>query len=351
MKQRKTETAKEFKARVTEVKSSLNNGTYIEKRDDTLKTIIQMHIKQKFNDGITKGASYKRDKETLAALEKCCKDLINKPIQKITLNDIQLSKEEMKSYAQSSINKMWRLLKKAFRIATSPSINLIPLNIMEDENLKIPLSNKPTKKIYPLTKKERKKLMSVLNNEERNHPYRGIVKLEWITAMRISEVLARSKDDVSEHGLHIHNTLSEDENGHTILGEHTKTYNKQTGIDEGERYFPISSELESIIKEQLKNKLTNMHNLLFWDYEKNTFISDKEINSWLSRLNSKYHISDKTLHNHRLRHDRITQWKEAGMDMEAIQYLAGHIEGSSITKDVYVEVSKEFAFKELKKAT
>lgn len=36
--------------------------------------------------------------------------------------------------------------------------------------------------------------------------------------------------------------------------------------------------------------------------------------------------------------------------MEAIQYLAGHVEGSTITADVYIDVSQEYAFNELKKA-
>lgn len=213
MKQKKKESVKDFKARVTEIKSKLNNGTYIEKRDITVKSIIEEHIKQKFNDKITRGRSYKRDKDTLNCINKCCSDFINKPIQKVTFADIQSSKEFMKDYSQSVINMMWRLLKKAFAIASSPSIKLIPFNVMNDENLKKPLSNKETKKVYPLTKEERKKLQHVLDNEERNHPYRNIVKLEWVTAMRIGETLARSIDDIDKNKtkLHIHNTLTKDE--------------------------------------------------------------------------------------------------------------------------------------------
>ena len=37
------------------------------------------------------------------------------------------------------------------------------------------------------------------------------------------------------------------------------------------------------------------------------------------------------------------------MDMSAIQYLAGHVEGSTITDNVYIDVSHEYAFNELKK--
>lgn len=349
--QRKNETKTQFLARFNELLVSIGNGTYIEKRNDTLKTIIEKYIRQKFDDGTTKGRTYKRDKETLSAIEKHCGNFINKPIQQVTLYDIQSSKLNLKHYSQSEIDKMWRFFKKAFAIASSPSIKLIPYNIMNDENLKKPISNKPTKKILPLTTKERERLAYVLDNEEKNHKYRNIVKMEWLTAMRIGETLARSKKDIINNKtiIYIHNTLTEDEYGNIIIGEHTKTYNKTTGIDNGKRNFPISQELKEIINMELSKNLTNIHGLLFWDYEKNTFISDSEVNSWLARINKKYNISNKTIHNHRLRHDRITQWKEAGMDMDAIQYFAGHVEGSSVTSNVYIDISEEYAFKELKK--
>lgn len=351
IKQRKNEPVRDFKARVTKLKSELNSNSYIEKKQDTIKSIAIRYINQKFEDDITKGSSYKRECETLQTLEKCCKNFINIPIQKVNIYNIQDAKKEMKNYSQSVIDKMWRLLSKSFLIASSPSIRILPYNIMNDENLRKPTSNKHIKKIMPLTIEERKKLQHVLDYEERNHKYRNIVKMEWITGMRIGEVLARSKDDVQKNKsiLHIHNTLTKDKDGKVILGKHTKTYNSHTGIDEGERNFPIKSELKEIIDEQLSNKITNIHNLIFWDYNKNTFITEIEVNSWIRRLNKKYHISKDSLHNHRLRHDRITQWKEAGMDIDAIQYLAGHVEGSNITADVYIDISEEYALSQYEK--
>lgn len=257
----------------------------------------------------------------------------------------------MKQYKKSGIDRAWRLLFKGFRIASSPSNRLIPYNIMDDENLKKPVSEKITEKVKPLTIEEEKRLNEILENEELNHPYRNIVKLELITAMRIGEALACSVNNIDKENkkLLINNTLTEDTDGTVILGEHTKTYNKTTGIDEGIRNFPISKEIDEIISEQTKESITNIYGLLFGDYEKNTFITPKEVNAWLRRLNAKYKIS-KTLHNHKLRHTRITRWKEAGLDMKAIQYLAGHVEGREITDKVYIDVSEEFAFEQLEKA-
>ena len=349
--QRKNEKVGDFKARFNKIIISINDGTYIGKSSETLEKIIERHIEQKNKDGITSNNSYKRDKETLEQIKKCCADFIYKPIQKVTLYDIEKAKENLKQYKKSGIDRAWRLLFKGFRIAASPSNRLIPYNIMDDEILKKPISEKITEKVKPLTVEEETRLNKILDNEEKDHPYRNIVKLELITAMRIGEVLARSIYNVNKENkkLLINNTLTEDADGTVILGKHTKTYNKTTGVDEGLRNCPISNEIAEIINEQTRKKITNMYGLLFWNYKNNTFITPKEVNAWLRRLNEKYKIS-KTLHNHRLRHTRITRWKEAGMDIKAIQYLAGHVEGSEITEKVYIDVSEEFAFEQLENA-
>lgn len=91
-----------------------------------------------------------------------------------------------------------------------------------------------------------------------------------------------------------------------------------------------------------------MHGLLFWDYKNNDFIKPKEIGAWLTRLNKKYDISKEALGTHRLRHTALTHWKELGIPLDVIQYLAGHVEGSDITEEVYIDISPEFVDKKLK---
>ena len=348
--QRKNEGKKEFKDRFTKVMNDINQGTYIAKSNDTLLSIIKHHIDQKFDDGILLDASNKRNLETLEQLKKCCSNFIEKPIQKIVVEDIEKSKKEMReTYSQSCIDKMWGLLNKAFKLAYSR--RKIVFNIMEDELLTKPFSKKEKKKVEALTIQEEEKLNSILNGPESNHEYTDIAKFQLITGMRIGEVLARSKNniDLKNNTILVNNTLTKDLKDKTILGEHTKTYNKKTGIDSGIRTLTISHELRKIIQKQFDKKITNIYNLIFWDYEKNTFISNGEINSWLDRLNKKYSITDKSLSTHVLRHTRITRWKEAGVDMKVIQYWAGHVEGSNITDDVYVSLTDELIKKELAK--
>ena len=73
------------------------------------------------------------------------------------------------------------------------------------------------------------------------------------------------------------------------------------------------------------------------------------MNLWLKRLNTKYKITNRSLSTHVLRHTRITEMRKAGMDMKAIQYLVGHVEGSNITDDVYTTLTPEFLEQEVKK--
>ena len=126
----------------------------------------------------------------------------------------------------------------------------------------------------------------------------------------------------------------------------------------GKRYLPLDNllfnELPIILMEQ-KNKqkmksIKNVHNVLFWDYKKDTYINPTEINSWLRRINEKYRIcKEDNLTTHKLRHTAITHWRELGMPIEVIQYLAGHVEGSDITSNVYIDTSFNFVKNTLNK--
>ena len=348
MKQKKKETTRDFKARVTKLKNDIYSGSYIVTSDIALHDILEQHIKQKLEDGITEETSYKRDLETLSQIKSCCNSFIYKPIQKITVEDIENSKSNIRKYSKSCIDKIWRLLKKAFKIAYSR--RKIMYNIMEDETLTKPISKSPQITIEALSIKEEQNLHSCLKNSS-NPKYNDIILLQLYTGMRIGEVLALSKDciDLTANTITVYRTLSKDKNNKVIMGLHTKTYDKKTGIDRGKRTFPMKPCIRTIINKLLNEKITNMYNLLFWDYNDNDFIKPYEINSFLSRLNKKYHICDFSLSTHNLRHTFITRCQEQGMPLVVLQSLVGHIEGSNITNDIYTSVSIDFMKQELEK--
>ena len=350
LKQRKNEQSREFKKRVTNLKSSIDNGNYVETNKDTLLMILERYIEQKNKDGITSDRTYLRDTETLNQIKKTCNNWINKPIQKVTVENIEDSKENMRKYSNSTIDKIWISLKKGFKIAYSR--RKISYNIMEDETLTKPISKKAAKVVTALSKKEEKKLIKILISNK--HKYNNILLLQLYTGMRIGEVLALSKDCINfkNNTITVYRTITRNIHGKAILGEHTKTFDKKTGIDNGKRTFTMKPNVKEIIQKIYSNKITNINNLLFWDYDKNFFITDGEVNSYLTRLNDKYKILDntnETLSTHRLRHTFITRCQENGVSLPVIQKIVGHVKGSKITNNIYTDVSLDFITKELKK--
>lgn len=350
LKQRKNEQSREFKKRVTNLKSSIDNGIYVETNKDTLLMILERFIEQKNKDGITSDRTYLRDTNTLEQIKKACSTWINKPIQKVTVENIEDSKENMRKYSNSTIDKIWILLKKGFKIAYSR--RKISYNIMEDETLIKPISTKAPRVVTSLSQKEEKRLLEVLNLNE--HKYNDILLLQLYTGMRIGEVLALSKDciNLKNNTITVYRTITRDKHDKVILGKHTKTYDKKNGIDKGKRTFPMKPNVRKIIQKLYSDKITNINNLLFWDYNRNFFITDGEINCYLSRLNAKYKILDnenETLSSHRLRHTFVTRCQENGLNLPVIQKLVGHIEGSKITNNVYTDISFDFITQELKK--
>ena len=349
LRQKKNESERAFRKRVTAVKEKLDNGTYIEKNKDTFIEILKKYVEQKHKDGRTSDRSYGRELFTVQQIENTCSNFINKPIQKITIEDVEFCKENIRQYSNESINKIWSAIKKVFQIAYSR--RKIPYNIMLDETLTKPISIKPNRKIEALTIEEENKLIYILNNQEYNHKYRDIILLQLYTGMRIGEVLALSKDciNLENNTLTVYRTLTQDNAYHVIMGKHTKTYKRLTNIDKGKRTFPMNNKVKSLIDKILANKISNINGLLFWDNQNQTYITPSEINNYLKRINKKYNITNISIHSHRLRHTFITRCVEKGLNFKVIQTLVGHVDGSSITSDVYTSVSNDFMIQELNK--
>ena len=349
LKQKKNEKATDFKKRFNNVIASLNNGTYIATSNETLISIIENFVEQKHNNGLVATVTYTRDLQTIAQIEKVCANFYNKPIQKITVNDVEKSLSSMREYSNSIINKIWTLLNKAFKIAISRRI--IYWNPMEDIMISKPISKKTTKIIEALKIEEENKLADILNTEYKNHKYKNIILLQLNTGMRIGEILALSVNDIDIKNkvIHITKSLTRDENDRMIIGEHTKTYNRKTNIDTGKRDFPITPITEKILSEILNAKITNIQSMLFWDYKDNRIIVPVEINSFLKRLNEKHKICSQNLSSHVLRHTFITRCREKGVDFSVLQKIVGHTKGSTVTNEVYTSISKEFIEQEIKK--
>ncbi len=350
LKQKKNEKVGEFKSRFNKIITDINQGSYIEKSFDTCLSIIKNYVEQKHDDGITSDRTYIRDLGTINQLEACCNNWINKPIQKVSAFDIEQSKKSIREYANNTIDKIWRFINVIFKIGISR--RKIIYNPMDDETLVKPISKKANKQVEALTQEEESKLLEVLSKSP-NKQYNNIILLQLYTGARIGEILALSKDciNLKNNSITIYRTITRNKNDKVILGQHTKTYCKKTGLDKGRRCFPMQPKVRKLIEEILANKITNMHNLLFWDYSKNRIITDGMINSYLSRINkiSPNESITGALSTHRLRHTFITRCQEKNLSLAVIQSLVGHVQGSTITNDTYTSVSLNFIQQELEK--
>lgn len=344
--QKKNEKVSDFKKRFTNIINEINNNTYISSNDTSLYNILKDYIDDNYKTGITNANTYKRNVENLKLLEKCCNTFIYKPIQKVTVLEIKKSlpnlveleivdketnEEKSKFYSQTVIDKLYRFLNKGFKIAISERI--IQYNVMDNESIQKPKSKKQTDKVEALTLEEEKKLIKTLRSFD--HKYKNIILLTLFTGMRIGETLAITRDNINlkENTITIEKTLTRNKDDKVILGDKTKTR-------AGKRIIFLSENAKAVLKEILSTNITNMYNLIFYDYDKNTFITPNEINCFLKRLNQKYKICN-DIHTHMLRHTYATRCIEAGMSAKVLQKNLGH-KKIQTTLDTYTSVFEKF---------
>ena len=325
LKQKKNETVKNFKVRVTKIKNDINTGSYIENNDITMYSLGLEITENKFKRNKISETSYGRELMTLDHIKNS--SIKNIKIQKITYLQLQDFIDDKKKYANSYIDKIYEMLGRIFKEALKRDY-IIKNPLL---NVEKPKSEKVDKKIESLTIEEQQSFLHILNKEKQ---YRDIFIIALYTGMRMGEILALKKEDIDfkEKVIHIRRSLTKNKDGKPILGNTTKTYNSIRDI-------PINSLFEVELKHAINNMMLNIYNLIFLQAD-GTIISVSNMNNRFKRLctnanigtipyiikrgKKEIHSRTSTYNQHMLRHTYATRMIEAGVPTEVLQKLLGH---------------------------
>lgn len=142
----------------------VNAGKYVDKSSVTLFEMIELNEKSKLNNGDIDEASYIRNTETLNSLLANNGDILNKPIQEITKDDIESILNSKLGYAQATIEKFYYCIKGGIDKAIDEKILMKSKNPMK--NVRIPTSNIDTKEVVPFELDEEIKILDYISSNE-----------------------------------------------------------------------------------------------------------------------------------------------------------------------------------------
>ena len=323
----------------------------ITKSNKTLVDLVQPLIDEQYKLNKIIQSTHKRKSDTLKQIAK--EPFANKPIAKVTREDIVNYLSKLSKYSESTIKQNYELLCMGFGEAEYQKI--IEENFMSGyKRVNKPKSEYVSKERKALTIQEEKILVDYLNSVSYEKcPNKYLFLLLLTTGMRVGEVLTLDyeKDiNLGDNTIDIRRTQTKDLNGKIIIGETTKT-------DNSRRTLRINDISRKIIEKSLEYKVKNKEHLLFCKSNGKMHL-ENSINSCLKRIaiklnigvyedvNKKGTIEKKTdVHTHMLRGTFATRCAEAKIAPVVLKQILGH-EEIETTMKYYIDVDTEFIEKE-----
>lgn len=315
------------------------NELYVEHNGIPMCEIMRAHLRKRLDTNQISGTQYNRVSRTIDKISKTY--LGSKNIDEITPKEIQEYMNSLKHLSNSSLAKIFGQFNQVFKLAMDKGY------IMKNPMVEVlkPKSFKKNKKLRSLQLDEQEKFSDFLMAmKPENCKYKNVFLIQMYLGLRCSEALSLATEDIDLKNkmVHIHTTLSIDEDGNIIRKDLTKT-------PAGDRYVPIPEFILPHIQEQMiigQCQENNEEKLLFKPLDQK-YTRRTNVNSELKRiLKRNYKIDD--ISTHCLRHTYCTRCVESGMDPMVIAKLMGHTDIGLIFS-VYAEVQEKFKNKEIEK--
>ena len=312
--------------RFTEILEKKKSGIDM---DATIVDIVKEKCRSDFEKNFVHEQGYFRNLYTVSIIEKSA--IGNIPIAQLTAGYIDFYLRSLTNYSNSTIVKIYRHLRLAFKEAYNKGI--VSKNIMESSDLRCPKSKKKDKKVFALNKAEQQRLVEYLKDyraPKGRNAYVEQIMISLLSGLRMGEVNALHPRDIDfKHNvIHVRSTVSRGLNERIFIKEGTKT-------DAGTRDVPIMENLKPILKTALKNAKKNPYDLLFYDNVHNKIITTSQVNNFFQRACEKCDIEIRG--QHALRHSFATRCIEAGVPAVVIKNWLGHTD-IHITLDTYADV-------------
>lgn len=213
--------------------------------DATIPELLYEKIESDFRKNYTGEQGYERNLRTIETIEKSA--IGHMPITDIQVYHIERYLQSLTWYSSNTISKFYSMIKLAFAVAVDRGI--VRSNLMENRNVKCPISDRPDKKVRSLTEEEQMKFIKALGEyrPQNNHNiYRLQLLIELYSGMRMGEINALRPECInfSKGYIHVDRTISQGK-ASPFLKEGTKT-------KAGERDVPISAVLKPLLEEALE---------------------------------------------------------------------------------------------------
>ena len=297
--------------------------------DATIPDIAKEKAKSDFDKNYTHEQGYARNLYTISIIEKSA--IGKTPIAELSESHVDLFFRTLTKYSNSTIVKVYRQIRIAFRIAYDKGI--ISKDFMQSGNMKCPKSNKVDKKVKALTKEEQKRFVEYLENYETpkgRNEYTLQLLISLYSGMRMGEVNALKPENIDFKAgvIKVRSTVSRGKNYKSFIKDGTKTY---AGI----RDIPIMDNLKIVLKSALEKKSDNPYDLIFYDNVNDKIITTSQVNSFFQRICDKCNIESHG--QHALRHTFATRCIEADVPAVVLKTWLGHTD-IHITLDTYADV-------------